>query len=48
MGEIWHNTKYVFAMNSRYSWSEVEGVEDAVGIVEQNRASNPQDHLYPE
>ncbi len=48
MGEIWHNTKYVFAMNNRYSWREVEGVKEAVDIVEQNCAANPQDHLYPE
>ena len=34
MEEIWHNTKYVFAMNNRYSWREVEGVKEAVDIVE--------------
>ena len=41
MGEIWHKPRYVFAMNNRYSWREVEGVKEAVDIVEQNCAADP-------
>jgi len=45
--ELTHNSKYVFAISSRYNANDsVKGWKEASDAVEWNRAARP--HLYPE
>ncbi len=56
IGDLWHNRRYVFGLYNRYQnlaiqdngGVEVKGVEEAVDIIERNRAANKMPHLYPE
>ena len=48
MDELWHSQKFVFAMSSRYNWSELNGMREVEHTVEQNCAAHKMQHLYPE
>jgi len=47
MDEMWHNDRYVFALNSRYTWGELKGWEEVTRIVSRNISLNAQ-HMFPE
>ncbi len=45
--EMWHNSKYVFGIYSRYSWYELKGWQEVGNIVTRNCAAHDMTHLHP-
>jgi hypothetical protein len=45
--EISHSAKYVFAINSRHNWTELEGWQETGRIVQQNMTAG-RPHLVPD
>jgi hypothetical protein len=48
MDELWHSNRFVFAIWSRYNWSELTGGRKVAAILDQNHALRTMPRLYPE